>query len=230
MFAKKEIDEENDIIRAKALPGTTKKKPANLPNEFITNDDFCPGCGLELKSLETDQMQLWTDVFRRDLADGFEPMAAGGYMKPGVLAFRGWSLERQLGADRRAHVEALRNDIKSMREGLPPKYAYVHGVRDAEKTERMKINIRGNPHRLGDEVPSRFLRVLSEGAPSPFEKGSGRLELAETIAQHPLAMRVIVNRIWKGHFGTGIVDTPSNFGFNGERPTHPELLEYLAKS
>jgi hypothetical protein len=42
-------------------------------------------------------------------------------------------------------------------------------------------------------------------------------------------MRVIVNRIWKGHFGTGIVDTPSNFGVNGERPTNPELLEYLAQ-
>ena len=46
--------------------------------------------------------------------------------------------------------------------------------------------------------------------------------------KQPIAMRVIVNRIWKGHFGTGIVDTPSNFGFGGERPTDPELLEYLA--
>ena len=51
MFEKKDIEEENEIIRNKALPGTTKKKDANLPNEFVTNDDFCPGCGLELKSL-----------------------------------------------------------------------------------------------------------------------------------------------------------------------------------
>jgi hypothetical protein len=54
------------------------------------------------------------------------------------------------------------------------------------------------------------------------------LELAEAVAKQPLATRVFVNRIWKAHFGTGIVDTPSNFGAAGERPTNPELLEYLA--
>jgi hypothetical protein len=54
--------------------------------------------------------------------------------------------------------------------------------------------------------------------------------LAEAIVAQPLAMRVIVNRIWKGHFGTGLVDTPSNFGVTGEKPLHPELLEYLALS
>ena len=229
MFAKKEIDEENEIIRAKSLPGTTKKKPANLPSEFITNDDFCPGCGLELKSLETDKMQLWTDVFRRDLDEGFDPAFTSGYIKPGVLMFRGWGLERQLSGDRRSHVEALRADIGEMRKALPAKFAYVHGVRDVETPQVMKVNLRGNPHRLGDEVPRRFPLVLSPSDPAPFSKGSGRLELAEMIASHPLAARVIVNRIWKGHFGTGIVDTPSNFGFNGERPIHPELLEYLAR-
>lgn len=228
MFAKKEIDEENEIIRAKALPGTTKKKPANLPSEFITNDDFCPGCGLELKSLPTDQMQFWTDVFRRDLADGFDAANASDYIKPGVLMFRGWSLERQLGADRRAHVDALRNELKALRADLPPKYAYVHGVRDVEKPAVMQVNLRGNPHRLGDEVTPHFLSVLGADAPPKFEKGSGRLELAQAIATHPISARVIVNRIWKGHFGTGIVDTPSNFGINGDRPSHPELLEYLA--
>jgi len=228
MFAKKEIDEENEIIRAKALPGTKKKKPANLPSEFITNDDFCPGCGLELKSLPTDQMQFWTDVFRRDLADGFDAAQQSEYIKPGVLMFRGWSLERQLGADRRAHVDALRADIKGLQANLPPKYAYVHGVQDAEKPAVMQVNLRGNPNRLGDQVAPHFLSVLAPDPPPTFEKGSGRLELAQAIAAHPISSRVIVNRIWKGHFGTGIVDTPSNFGINGDRPSHPELLEYLA--
>src|SRR5207302_3794985 len=85
-------------------------------------------------------------------------------------------------------------------------------------------------YNLGDEVPRHFVSVLSDGAPAPFEKGSGRLELAEEILKQPIAMRVIVNLISKGHFGTGLVDTPSNFGVTGERPTNPDLLEYLAGS
>ena len=72
-------------------------------------------------------------------------------------------------------------------------------------------------------------RCCPTAEPAPFAKGSGRLELADAILRQPIAMRVIVNRIWKGHFGTGLVDTPSNFGVAGERPTNPELLEYLAQ-
>ena len=57
MFERKEIKDENDIIAAKALPGTKKKEPAKLPSDFVTNDDFCPGCGLELKSLPVEREQ-----------------------------------------------------------------------------------------------------------------------------------------------------------------------------
>jgi hypothetical protein len=69
---------------------------------------------------------------------------------------------------------------------------------------------------------------LSSGEPELFRQGSGRLELAEAVASHPLTARVMVNRIWYHHIGQGIVATPSNFGQLGERPTHPELLDYLA--
>ena len=102
------------------------------------------------------------------------------------------------------------------------------GVKDSETPENIKLAIRGNPEILGDEVPRHFLSMLSPDDPKPFTQGSGRLELAEDIIQQPIAMRVIVNRIWKGHFDTGLVDTPSNFGKAGERPSNPELLEYLA--
>jgi hypothetical protein len=227
MMQKKAVDEENDIIRAKALPGTKKKEPAQLPNEFITNDDFCPGCGLSLKSLTTEKMNFWADVFQRDLDS--EIVAGQDSAKPALLVFNGWGLERQLGPDRRALIENLRSDIAAMRKTLPEKYAYIHGVKDVERPVDLNIAIRGNPFRSGDLVPRGFLTVLSPGEPTSFTKGSGRLELADIIVRQPIAVRVIVNRIWKGHMGSGIVDTPSNFGKNGERPVHPELLEFLAQ-
>ncbi len=220
------VEEENDIIRAKALPGTKKKEPANLPNEFKTNDDFCPGCGLELKSMAADRMSLYSDVFLRDLEDEQLPGRPG---RPGLLSFRGWGLERQLGGDRRALIEALRADIKKMRDAQPPKFTYAHGVRDVDAPANLKVHLRGSPHNLGDEVTRGYLTVLSpEAGRKTFTDGSGRLDLARALVSEPLAARVIVNRVWKEHFGTGLVDTPSNFGKTGDPPSHPELLDHLA--
>ncbi|HUR27491.1 MAG TPA: DUF1549 domain-containing protein, partial [Planctomycetota bacterium] len=97
MFEHIEVEEANDIIRAKALPENKKKKKANLPNEFLTNDDFCPGCGLELVSLPGEKNSLWIDMFDHDL-DSEVDLAQGDFdtAKPGVFAFSGWGLERQL--------------------------------------------------------------------------------------------------------------------------------------
>ncbi|MEE3367716.1 MAG: DUF1553 domain-containing protein, partial [Planctomycetota bacterium] len=95
----------------------------------------------------------------------------------------------------------------------------------------LQLFIRGNPNRLGEVVPRRFLTVLSTGdQPVPFKTGSGRLELAQAITTDgaALAARVLVNRIWLAHFGRGLVTTPSNFGQSGQRPSHPELLNDLA--
>ncbi len=227
LFESKELKEENDIIKAKALEGTKPKKRANLPNEFVTNDDFCPGCGLVLKSLAVEKSNLLIDVFERDLADGFDPAQSFEDEIPGLLSFRKWGLERQLSAERRAYIDALRTDIEALKKALPPHYPYVHGVEEAAKPANLQLNLRGNPLMLGDEVPRGFLSVL--GPSKPFEKGSGRVELVDEIIRQPITTRVIVNRIWKAHFGTGLVDTPSNFGVAGERPSNPELLEHLAQ-
>jgi mono/diheme cytochrome c family protein len=228
LLEERELKKENDIIRARALPTSKPKKPANKPNEFKTNDDFCPGCGLELRSMSKDRTALHRDVFIVNLEK--DSYMLGQLPKPGLLRFRGWGLEQRLGPDRRALIEGLRKDIESMEKALPPKYAFVHGVRDLETMEEPRVNLRGNPTRLGDTVPRGFLSVLSADQRLTFSNGSGRLELARAIAASPIAQRVIVNRVWKGHFGTGLVNTPSNFGVNGERPTHPELLDYLASS
>jgi hypothetical protein len=227
LFERKDLKEQNDIIIAKSLPGTKPKEPLFKPNEFVTNDDFCPGCSVETKAMPLERTNLWVDVYVRDLDD---PMLPGVIQKfkPGLLAFRGWGLERQVSAEGRAYLAALREDIENFRKAMPAPYPYVHGVADKDKPVDLPVSLRGNPNNLGEVVPRGFLSVLSSESRLCFTKGSGRLELADAILRQPLAMRVIVNRIWKWHFGSGIVDTPSNFGFNGERPVHPELLEYLA--
>ena len=93
-----------------------------------------------------------------------------------------------------------------------------------------RILIRGNSLKPGDVEPRHFLTAISGDAPIPIQTGSGRLELADRIADpgNPLTSRVIVNRIWHHLMGRGIVPTVDDFGFLGQRPTHPELLDHLA--
>ena len=93
-----------------------------------------------------------------------------------------------------------------------------------------RIFRRGNPGMEGDAVPRRFIAALSHGERKPFVEGSGRLEMAEAIADpgNPLTARVMANRVWQRLFGSGLVITPSDFGVRAEPPSHPKLLDFLA--
>lgn len=105
----------------------------------------------------------------------------------------------------------------------------LHVVEDGTPTN-LNVFLRGNVERKGPIAPRRFLRVLCGAEPPPFKEGSGRKELAEAIANpdNPLTSRVIVNRVWSLFFGKPLVLSTSNFGRNGSKPTHPELLDDLA--
>ncbi len=101
---------------------------------------------------------------------------------------------------------------------------------DADKPVEPVVFLRGNPANPGPQVPRQFLVALSGPDRKPFQRGSGRLELAQAVASpgNPLTARVWVNRVWGYLFGQGLVPTPSDFGTRSDPPSHPQLLDYLA--
>ena len=239
MLDKNDIDAQNEVMKAKALEagrdgpdGLTPKKRTDKPSNFTSNKDFNPGSDLRLKSLPEEEGNFYTEVFLRELKDVEDPnaMAAAGGRggNPGVLTFRGFALTRLAGSEAEAKIKTLQDDVDAAKKKAGTQYPFIHGVMDSDKPVNIQLAIRGNPENTGQEVPRHFLSVFAKGdEPDPLNQGSGRMQLAEDILKQPIAMRVFVNRIWKGHFDTGIVDTPSNFGQMGERPTDPALLEYL---
>jgi hypothetical protein len=139
--------------------------------------------------------------------------------------------------DARASLAKLADDLRALKASLPP-LPSAHGIQEGGLRFSLypgigdaPMHVRGSYDQLGDRVPRRFPHVLAAGRQPVIESGSGRLELARWLAsaEHPLTARVAVNRVWQHHFGEGIVRTPSNFGVQGEQPSHPELLDYLAQ-
>ena len=130
-------------------------------------------------------------------------------------------------------AEALvQREIGALEMNHPGAPARAHALTDVARPKDYPVLLRGEVQNTGAIVPRRFLAVLSpEPAKRPeWKKGSGRLELAQAIAdpQNPLTARTLVNRIWQQHFGAGFVSSPDDLGSMGGTPTHPELLDWLA--
>jgi len=138
---------------------------------------------------------------------------------------------KTFGQAERAAIRKVKAGITKLvagSDGAPPR-AMV--MQDKEEMYDPKVFRRGNDEKFGPSVPRQFLKLIAGDEREPFSKSdSGRLELAQAIASpdNPMTARVIVNRVWQWHFGIGLVPSSSNFGILGDRPSHPELLDYLA--
>jgi hypothetical protein len=127
----------------------------------------------------------------------------------------------------------LKKQISELKKQLPPHLPTITTIRnDASKRTPIHILKRGLWEQKGDLVGMRPLGVLvaAHVEQLPQDTSTPRTRLANwlTSPQNPLTARVIVNRIWQGHFGVGLVKSANDFGNNGERPSHPELLDFLA--
>jgi len=130
----------------------------------------------------------------------------------------------------RERLTGLDKELKDM-EAATPEFPRAMGVSESGKFEDLAIHLRGSHWTLGGKVPRQFLKVIAgeNQAPIPSDR-SGRLELAQwmTRKDHPLTSRVIANRLWRWHFGRGIVPSVDNFGRLGEAPVNQPLLDWLA--
>jgi transposase-like protein len=149
----------------------------------------------------------------------------------GPFAFSKEEFQKIGSAEAREKIAALQKEHDRVKASADPEPDMACAVQEGEKVQQ-KVLLRGDYNNPGEDAPRSVPRILARSTDPSLESGSGRLQFADWITRpdNPLAGRVIVNRIWMWHFGEGIIRTPDNFGKTGDRPSHPELLDYLART
>lgn len=136
-----------------------------------------------------------------------------------------------LGREDRDQQRDLQRQADEWRAVTPANLARALVLEEIPDPPAPRIFKRGNPSRLGPVVPCSLPACLDGGTPLELGAKGGRLALAKALTRpdHPLLARVLVNRVWQWHFGQGLSRTPSDCGSTGDKPSHPELLDFLAR-
>ena len=247
------IDEQMDTL-GKALLGLSFgcARCHDHPFDPISVEDYYALAGIfkSTQTIETfktiarwHENKLFDRAYLNDMKTFEVELAVRRAAVENLLADATAALQKQLGAgaalpaepeesfspETRAELKRRREAVSSF-EQTEPQPPRAMGVQDGQATD-LSIHIRGDHLTLGEKVPRGIPKFLARRGYPPIEdKASGRLELARDLSslENPLLARVIVNRVWRWHFGRGLVASTENFGTTGDRPTHPQLLDWLA--
>ena len=182
-----------------------------------------------LEALATAQANLISTAFQGDntLAD----LAKILHSPDSPWTFTQEQTGKLLGREDRDQQRDLQRQVDEWRAVTPPNLARALALEELPNPPTPHIFKRGNPSRLGDEVPCALPACLDGGTPLELGAKGGRLALARALTRptHPLLARILVNRVWQWHFGQGLSRTPSDCGSTGDTPSHPELLDFLAR-
>ena len=209
---------------------------AGNPNDNTISSDHAVWSGVRLEldplpneqtaDVELSKVDLMNETLRQDAT-----LLSLMLYEEGLLALPPNEVEGRLEGTPKERIVTLREDHSQLKkEAEAIQILNAHSLTEGNAQD-LPIYLAGDPGKKGDIAKRANLAIFTDGEKVPYEpQGSGRLEFANSIASddNPLTARVMVNRIWAGHFGKGLVGTLSNFGTLGERPTHPHLLDYLA--